>query len=301
MLTRAERPWTNVYGLARSMIALATLLTLLADSSENLFQPLTVADPGSFDRSAVAGASLFHLASNHLPAAKLVAVIVLLLVIVGWRPRLTALPHWWVTYSFAASASIIDGGDQIASTLSLLLLPVALTDARRWHWDAPGTGGTVASTIAQTAGLLVRAQIAIVYLFAAMLKLDSAEWANGTALYYVWHSSTFGAPGFLRPLTDWVGRTVLVVPLTWSVLVLEFCLAAALVAPLRFRTWLLPVALLFHAGIAVFHGMPTFALTMCAALVLYLRPWWRPFELPEYVRRPALRIARRVLHVSYAP
>jgi len=290
-----------VYGVARSVLALATLLTLLADSSEQLFQPLLVADPGILDRSAVERASLFFLAHNHLTAAKVLAVVVLLLVIIGWRPRLTALPHWWVTYSFAASASLIDGGDQVAATLCLLLLPVALTDGRPWHWRGKATGGQVASVAAQVGWLLVRVQVAVIYLFAAILKLRTAEWADGTALYYVWTSSIFGAPGLLRPITNWLGSTALVVPFTWGVLVLELCLAAALVAPLRFRTRLLPVALLFHAGIAVLHGMPTFALTMCAALVLYLRPWWRPFALPEFVRRPALRIARRVLHVSYAP
>jgi sporulation delaying protein B len=301
MLSRDHRPWTNVYGLARSLLALATLLTLLADSSENLFHPLVVSDPGVFDRRALAGASLFHLLGNHLLAAKLLSVIVLLLVIAGWRPRLTALPHWWISYSFASSASIIDGGDQIASTLTLLLLPVALTDSRAWHWKEIGTGTKAASIAAQTGDVLIRAQVAIIYLLAAVLKLRTEEWANGTALYYVWRSTTFGAPGFLRPLTDWIGQTVLVVPLTWGVLVLELCLAAALVAPLRFRTRLLPLALAFHLGIAVLHGMPTFALTMSAALVLYLRPWWRPFEIPEFLRRPALRIARRVQHVSYAP
>jgi antimicrobial peptide system SdpB family protein len=301
MLSRTDRPWTNVYGLGRSILALATLLTLLSDSSEGLFHPLVVDDAGIIDRSAVTGASLFFLARNHLVAAKVIAIVVLLLVIIGWRPRITALPHWWVSFSFAASASLIDGGDLIASILTLLLVPVALTDDRAWHWQRAGTASKLGSVAAQTGWLLVRVQVAVIYLFAAVLKFPAEEWANGTALYYVWSNTAFGAPRLLRPLTDRVGGTVLVVPLTWSVLVLELALAAALVAPLRFRTRLLPVALLFHLGIAVFHGLPTFALTMSAALVLYLRPWWRPFEIPEFLRRPALRIARRVQHVSYAP
>ena len=107
-------------------------------------------------------------------------------------------------------------------------------------------------------------------------------------------------PGSSVRLTDWIGRTALVVPLTWSVLLLELSLAAALVAPLRFRRILLPVALLFHVGIAVTHGLPTFALTMSAALVLYLRPGWLPFMLPEPLRRPAPRVAKPVEHVSFA-
>ncbi|HZJ56533.1 MAG TPA: sporulation-delaying protein SdpB family protein [Myxococcaceae bacterium] len=300
MLTRSDRPWTNVYGLARSLLALATLLTLVSDSGERLFHPLTVDDPGIFDRSAIAGASLFFLARDHLGVAKLVAIIVLLLVISGWRPRLTALPHWWISYSFAASASMIDGGDQVAATLTLLLLPVALTDSRRSHWTGIGTGGTAASIAAQTGLVLVRVQMAVVYLFAAVLKFPSEEWANGTALYYWWQNPIFGSPGFLRPLMAWIGRSLLVVPLTWGVLLLELALAGALVAPLRFRARLLPLALLFHAGIAVIHGMPTFALAMVAGLVLYLRPTWQSFPLPAPFRRPVPRRAEPVAQPSIA-
>ena len=287
MLSRADRPWTNVYGVARTTLALATSLTLLADSGERLFEPLVIADRGIFDRSAIVGASLFYLARNHLVAAKLVALLVLLLVVIGWRPRLTAIPHWYVSFSFFASASLADGGDLVASTLTLLLVPIALTDDRVWHWRGTGDGRALAAVAAQTGWLLVRVQVAVIYLFAAVLKFRTDEWSNGTALYYFWRDGTFGTSGVLRSLTDLIGRTVAVVPLSWSVLVVELLLAAALFAPLRFRTRLLPVAILFHAGIAVFHGLPTFALTMSAALVLYLRPWWRPFHLPERMRWPA--------------
>ena len=287
MLSRADRPWTNVYGLARSMLAAATLLTLLANSAGQLFHPLVVDDPGVFDRHAIDGLSLFLLARDHLELAKLVAVIVLLLVCIGWRPRLTALPHWWISYSFAASASVIDGGDLVAATLTLLLLPVALTDRRRWHWRGIGDGGVPASVAAQTGLLLIRFQVSVIYLFAAVLKLRNEDWANGTALHYWWTHPKFGTWGPFRWLTDLVGPTRLVVPLTWGVLVLEICLAFALLAPVRFRNRLQPVAVLFHAGIAVLHGLPSFALTMSAALVLYLRPVWRPFALPELRRRAA--------------
>jgi len=300
VLTRSDRPWTNVYGLARSLLALSTLLTLVADSSERLFHSLTVDDPGILDRSDLAGASLFFLARDHLGVAKLLAIVVLMLVITGWRPRLTALPHWWISYSFAASASMIDRGDQVVATLTLLLLPIALTDSRRSHWAGTGTGGTATSIAAQAGLLLLRVQMAVVYLFAAVLKFPSAEWANGTALYYWWRDPVFGPPGFLRPLTAWIGRSLLVVPLTWGVLVLELVLASALVAPLRFRARLLPVALLFHAGIAVIHGMPSFALAMIGGLVLYLRPTWQPFPLPELLRRPIARRTRGLAQPSAA-
>jgi antimicrobial peptide system SdpB family protein len=294
VLSRPDRPWSNVYGVARSMLAVATMLTLLANPAEQLFHPLIVDDLGSFDRRAIDGLSLFLLGREHLVLAKVVAVIILLLAASGWRPRLTALPHWWVSYSFAASASVIDGGDLVAATLTLLLLPVALTDERRWQWRGIGDGSLATSVAAQTGLLLIRFQVSVIYLFAAVLKLRAEQWANGTALYYWWTHPKFGTWGPLRWLTDLVGPTRLVVPLTWGVLVLELCLAFALLAPVRFRNRLLPVAVLFHLGIALLHGLPTFALTMSAALVLYLRPVWRPFSLPELRRRAAPQTSKRL-------
>ena len=298
MLTRADRPWTNVYGLARSMLAAATLLTLLANPAGELFHPLLIDDPGVIDRRAIEGLSLFFLARGHLGLAKAAAVILLVLVISGWRPRWTALPHWWVSYSFAASAAVIDGGDLVAATLSLLLLPVALTDRRVWHWRGIGDGGVPSSVAAQTGLLLVRVQVSVIYLFAAVLKLPTETWANGTALYYWWTHPKFGTWGPFRWLTDLVGPTRWVVPLTWGVLALELSLAFALVAPARLRTRLLPLAALFHVGIALLHGLPSFALTMVGALVLYLRPAWRPFALPELRRRAAPQLRE---HLSPSP
>lgn len=297
MLTRTDRPWTNVYGLARSMLALATLLTLLANPAGELFRPLVVDDPGILDRRAIDGLSLFLLLRDHLGVAKVLAILLLLPVLIGWRPRLTALPHWWISYSLAASGATIDGGDLVAATLSLLLVPIALTDRRVWHWRGIGDGGVPASVAAQTALLLVRVQVSVIYLFAAVLKLRSEAWANGTALYYWWAHPKFGPWGPFHWLTDLVGPTRWVVPLTWGVLVLELCLAFSLVAPARLRTRLLPLAVLFHVGIAVLHGMPTFALTMIGALVIYLRPAWRPFALPEPRRRAAPQL-REHLHPS---
>ncbi|HEY1904591.1 MAG TPA: sporulation-delaying protein SdpB family protein [Myxococcaceae bacterium] len=300
MLTRTDRPWTNVYGLARSMLALATLLTLLANPAGELFRPLVVDDPGIIDRRAIDGLSLFLLAGDHLGLAKLVAILLLLPVVIGWRPRLTALPHWWISYSFAASAATIDGGDLVAATLSLLLLPVALTDRRLWHWRGIGEGGVAASVAAQTGLLLLRVQVSVIYLFAAVLKLRSETWSNGTALYYWWTHPKFGAWGPFRWLTDLVGPTRWVVPLSWGVLVLELCMAFSLVAPPRLRTRLLPFAVLFHVGIALLHGLPTFALTMIAALVVYLRPAWRPFALPELRRRAAPRLREHLQPSPFA-
>src|SRR5690606_40939524 len=49
------------------------------------------------------------LAPDHLELARWLSVVALLVVASGWRPRLTALPHWWLTWSLSVSATLTDG------------------------------------------------------------------------------------------------------------------------------------------------------------------------------------------------
>lgn len=83
-------------------------------------------------------------------------------------------------------------------------------------------------------------------------------------------------------MSSGVGVTVI----TWSVLALEFVLAAAVFATARLRLVLLPFAVGFHFGIIVFHGLSSFFLSMAGALLLYLWP------VGEHLR---LRVVEKVL------
>ena len=55
MLSQADRPWTNVYGVARSLLAAATLLTLVANPAGQLFHPLVVDDAASWTATPSTG------------------------------------------------------------------------------------------------------------------------------------------------------------------------------------------------------------------------------------------------------
>jgi hypothetical protein len=90
-----------------------------------------------------------------------------------------------------------------------VLLAVALGDRRRWHWQRPdpeicGERRVSASLIAWSAVLMMRVQVAGLYLQSSTAKLSHAEWANGTALYYWLRDPSLGAPsrvtlGWRRP------------------------------------------------------------------------------------------------------
>lgn len=273
----SNQPWTNVYGLARTLLALGTASTLIANETGVLFRPAA----GILQHPICEGVGrlgVFCLGSSHPELIRWICVIILLVVASGWRPRYTALFHWWIVFSFQTSAVTLDGGDQISAILALLILPVALTDGRRWHWQSSGlpedvnaNTRTLRKIVALTALVAIRVQVSIVYFHAATGKLSVEEWVNGTALYYWLTNPTFGLPDWLRVMEPLLTSRWIVV-ITWAVLFVETGLFMALVMPKGTRKYWLIVGILFHVGIAVTMGLFSFSLAMCAALILYLRP-----------------------------
>jgi antimicrobial peptide system SdpB family protein len=278
----AANPWTNAYGLARTMLALGTLGTLLFSHSSSIFRPTVASDlaPTCVDSTRW---TLFCLAPNeHLEVLRWVAVAILALVASGWRPRITGILHWWVAFSLSITGTLVDGGDQITAVLSLLLLPVCLTDPRVWHWQAPPQKASQAGkVIARSALLIVRLQVAVVYFHAAVAKLAVPEWVDGTAVYYWFNDPSLGMPYWLSPvMTFLIINPITVVAITWGTMLLELSLAAGLLADARYRRVLLVLGITFHVGIALVHGLISFVLAMWAALFLFLYPVGQTVKIP---------------------
>ncbi|HEX8631086.1 MAG TPA: sporulation-delaying protein SdpB family protein [Catenuloplanes sp.] len=288
----ATPPWAAGLGLARTLLALGTLGTLLATSPRVLMSPL--ADGTKVPVcSGISQAGVWCAVPGfHGEAARWLCVAVLVVTASGWRPRLTGVAHWYVSWSLIVNVTVIDGGDQVTAVLTLLLIPVTLTDPRRWHWERPRRRATGASrVVAYAALLLVQAQVAGLYLHASVAKLGVTEWADGTAMYYWLRNAGFGAPGWLRPLTDAVtGSAAGVAMLTWSAIVLEFTLAVAILLRPAAKRRLLVAGIGFHAMIAVTMGLPSFSTAMTAALLLYLRPIGGGVPVPATVLRGWARL-----------
>jgi antimicrobial peptide system SdpB family protein len=296
-LFASDRPISNVYGLCRSIIALSTLLTLLGNTSDTLFVKLTY----GFDIPqcrGVGAAGLFCAMPTHLDLGRMLAIAILLVVVSGWRPRITGALHLWVAMSVALNTTLTDGGDQICYALSLILFPVTLCDSRKWHWDAAIEPSHPAmKTLASSAIVLARLQMAGLYFHAAAGKYATAEWNNGTALYYILNEPVYGAPSWqralLRPiLTHDTGAII-----TWSVIVLEFVLAASFFARRKYWAPLLAMGIALHVGIAMTQGIVSFSTAMCGGLVILLRPteselvFARTKRLIAFVRERAAREA----------
>lgn len=317
MLTRTGRwararaaatdPFTDVYGAARTLLALGTLGTLLFSHSTSLFRP-AVGTPVSPVCDGVATPALFCLAApDHLEWGRWAAVAILALVASGWRPRITGPLHFYVAYSLNVTGLLVDGGDQVTAILALLLLPVTLADGRRWHWTAspraaPGGGGSELLRLVALSSLwMIRLQVAGIYFHAAVGKMPVPEWRNGTAVYYWFTDPAFGLPEYLRPLVMPLLTTAVgVAALTWGAIMLEVTLFTGLVMERRWRAPLLVAGLLFHLGIALVHGLPSFAFAMWGALVLFLRPVDLEFGVAAAVQRMRER-ARGVLRPATAP
>jgi antimicrobial peptide system SdpB family protein len=110
-------------------------LTLIFNETGILFRP----GSGMPNYPVCQGVGILGIFCNfnpYLEVARWISVIILLVVASGWRPRYTALFHWWISFSLQTSAITVDGGDQVTAVLTFLLLPIALTDKRKWHWQS---------------------------------------------------------------------------------------------------------------------------------------------------------------------
>lgn len=281
-LVNNDSPWTNVYGLARTFLALGTLLTLLFNQPDILFRPGSGINTYPICQG-VGVTGIFCLAAPHLEIARWISIVILLVVASGWRPRYTAILHWWVAISLQTSAITLDGGDQVTTVLTFLLLPIALTDNRKWHWQKAESNDnstaftSLRSLIAISALFAIRVQVAIIYFHAAFAKLSLDEWVDGTILYYWLTDSVVGLPDWLRIITP-VFTSPLVVTFTWGSLLLEILLFMALGMPKNRWKYLLIAGITFHTGIALMMGLVSFGMAMTAALILYLRPFEQEFD-----------------------
>ena len=270
-------PWTLPLTIARSLLFLGTGLTLTIGPSWAVFTPSN-GKPDVLDCSGVSALSLFC-ATDAVPLDLVTrsAGVLLLVFATGLLPWLTALPAAWILLSVPLSGTLVDGGDQLAGILGVLLIPVSITDWRwnPWRGALPGTSDSGAAVlIGNVSWWLMRAQIVVVYLEACIGKIAVPEWAGGTALYAWERHPNFGAPDWAQPLVYAVTAQPLITALlTFAVMATEFSIAISPVLPRSFRTRVLyPCGAALHLGIILFMGVSSFSIVMFAALTLLVLP-----------------------------
>ena len=282
-----HNPYTWVYGLSRSILAIGTIITLA-------FSPVNVL----FDYAIFHKVNANHLFSNlnyfmifgweNLVLAKTIAILILLIAASGIFPRYTGIFQWWIASSFFYSSSIIEGGDQINSIINFLLIPVTLLDHRKWHWGSQEFSENK-KFVGNLIFVLISIQMAMIYLNAVTDKLyaNTEEWKLGNAIYYYLMDSYFSYPDWMDPLmTNLLANSFIVSSITWGTMFLELILFGILFSNKNIKLALFPFAILFHLGIAVFLGLISFFLAMLAGLIIYLVP--KDIALPDRLKNSHL-------------
>ncbi len=271
---RNKSVYTPKLAIARFLVAFGMLL-FISFNDMSIVANHNYTHLKRFRTRDVAHASS-HLKSTNLfmmmpPArAKMVVIIILLLVMSGLLPQLTGPLHVWASFSIITYFTVLNGGDKIAFVLSILLLPLCLTDPRLNQWKRKEQQPSNRNIFANVALFAIQVQAAIIYLDSAISKLLVKEWRDGTAIYYYTSDYRLGAPDWLRSINETITLTPLVALLSWGAIILELLLFACLFATARVKKVFLVIALFFHFLIAVNFGLIPFFFSMAALLILYL-------------------------------
>lgn len=273
-LTRAiyasPDPRGTALAVARTVLAGAELSVLLFSTDDRLFYPLPGL-PQGIRCGGPRALSLWCVTGGHegLSVSRAVAVGVLILVAIGYRPRWTCVPHWYVAFSIAESLTLPNGGEEVAQIATMLLIPVCLGDQRVWQWSRPVRPLSLRARGAATATLLVlRLQCAIIYGTAGVSKLLLAPWRKGSALDSVAFDPNFGMPSDVAHLLDSGPGYVVSHLLTWSVPATELAIAVLVLGGRRMRLGALNLGVALHVGIIALMGLFSFGLVMIATLVV---------------------------------
>jgi antimicrobial peptide system SdpB family protein len=217
--------------------------------------------------------SVFALSKSgfYFEAVYIAAIVLAVLVVVGFLPRLTILLHWLMIWSFQERNYLLgDGGDNIMRIV-LLFLVLANTGA---YFSVHASGDKNRDSVLQPARaiahnlgiLLIIAQLSLLYMSTGLYKVMGELWQNGTALYYILRVNEFSWPG----VAEFIYRNpYLVVGLTYATVLFEVTFAPSLLN--RWTRYLMIAAgFFFHFGIALFMGLVTFGWSMLSIYPLLL-------------------------------
>lgn len=285
----------------RGTLVLAQLTILLATPYDALMQTLVGSGAGPVC-DGLRNASTYCV-GRSLPDEVVTSAMVMILIGVaaGIAPTATAILHAWVAFSIAGSISLPDGGDQAAAVCTLLLIAVNLADQRRWLLGPPQIVAAWRRQVALAGLMVMRVQVAAIYLNAAIAKLFAPEWANGTAEYYVLRDPFFGASGPLAPLLQAATSIpVVTVGATWGAVIAEILIGVLILCGARSRSIALVLCVALHGAIIITMGLWSFGLIMIALVGIAAMPY-TPHERTHQVwtrlgrRRHATRNNPRVI------
>ncbi len=114
---------------------------------------------------------------------------------------------------------------------------------------------------------LMQLHLCVIYFFGGIGKLRGEMWWDGSALWYTAASFEYQS----LDLT-WIGYSPIIVSALTHITLFWEVSYAALVWPMKTRPWVLMIAVMVHAGIAIFLGMITFGFMMIVCNFAFVPP-----------------------------
>jgi antimicrobial peptide system SdpB family protein len=274
------RPTTRILvpslAIGRTLIAVAELSVLLFTDSRMLIADGTTALSGTRCSGLAAGSLGCLVGGAHGPTElyKVLAIAILVVTASGFRPRWTCIPHWYVTASIAVYIDSRNGGDIVAEIVTMLLIPICLSDRRVWQWRSPAEPLSPRWRGCVSAALLtLRVQAAAIYAISAISKIMDWEWRTGLVIQLLVENTSYGpAPSILpilQPIADipWAARAS-----AWGVILIEMAIAIAICSGDRARYFAFGLGVALHLGIVVVLTLPTFGAVMIGLLLIVCDP-----------------------------
>lgn len=264
---KSRVPISSVVGMGRSIIALAQASILLFSDVRGFFVPV---GEETFDAACseyLGQISLFCRMPSQQSAA-LVAIFGLLIVASGVLPRYTCFLHAYVSVSLIGVLSLPDGGDLIATNLSLLLIFAYIGDPRMWHWGRRESRLPAFRGISKGAQIAIRVQVAFIYFDSATAKLAVDTWADGTQMYYVTRQEMFGASGPIGDIArELTSMPVVTLASSWGAIAIELGIAVLIFIPTTAAARVaIVLSSVLHILIIVIIGLGSFGLIMVGVI-----------------------------------
>jgi hypothetical protein len=209
-----------------------------------------------------------------LVTVHVIGLIVVAIFTVGLWTRWTAIATALLVISYAnRGTGALFGLDQINAFLCIYLAignSGGAFSVDQWLAIRRGAGqGSRRDTLTQIATRLIQIHMCIVYLFAAIGKLQGDTWFSGEAVWGALASYEYQTMDM-----TWLSQYMwLVAIMTLSSLAWEL-FYAALVWPKLTRPIVLAIAIPVHLGIGLCMGMMTFGLIMLVGNFAFVDPKW---------------------------
>jgi hypothetical protein len=211
-------------------------------------------------------------------SAHVLGLIVIAMFTAGLWTRWTSVLTAMLVISYANRGSgALFGLDQINAFLCLYLMigncggmfSVDAWRARRRKPERAGQGSTGSGTLTNISTRLIQIHMCIVYLFAAIGKLQGDTWFNGEAIW-----GAFASYEYQTLDMTWLADFMpIVAVMTLGALAWELAYAA-LIWPRLTRPIMLAIAIPVHLGIGICMGMQTFGLIMLIGNFAFVEPAW---------------------------